>query len=93
MSDKTYTLNEIVESVRKHYSFLFWQTNGERTTASASEAHLVLAVIAGLDEAAHAKWTVADITQILVNGNVMPQEEAQKFATSCVDEYNNVTLY
>ena len=61
--------------------------------ASGAEAQLVLAMLAWLDEGIHSKWTVEDMAQILVDGNVMARETAHEFAAKLIDEYGNVTLY
>lgn len=92
MSDKTYTLSEIVEAVARHYRFHRGMTHSS-DDASGAEAQLVLAMLAWLDEGIHSKWTADDMAQILVDGNVMARETANEFAASRIDEYGNVTLY
>lgn len=92
MSNKTYTVNDIVKAIGKHYSFLAGMTHGGEE-ASGVEAQLVLAVLAWLDEDAHSKWTPEYMTQILVDGNVMGRESAVRFVDGCINEYGDVVLY
>lgn len=88
---ETYKVNDIVRAIAGHYSFLEGMIHDDYV-ASEAEAQLVLAVLAELTGAWN-KWTANDMAQILVDANMMPQEEAKKFADSCVDEYGTMTLY
>ena len=92
MSDKTYTLSEIVEAVARHYRFHRGMTHS-MDDASPAEAQLVLAMLAWLDEGIHSTWTAEDMAQILVDGHVMLLDTARDFAASRIDEYGNVALY